>query len=247
MSKSFAICQRELSCLLASSTTYVLLTIFLIVSGVSVSLLSEYDGLNQDALISILTAYPWALAIIIPIFVCNMWSSEQTPQTSNLLSYLSVNARQVVMGKYFATCAIVFLFLIFSMPLWLAVNYFDTANNWYIGMMYVSNLVLVGVFAAICMFLVALFRRQVSSLLVSIGFLLLLLIVGTQPFMTWVQMFVTEQQVVYLNHLRVVDFAESLQGAKWSLTTLTFYFVSMITFLIAACIALPLRKEQGSA
>ena len=169
MKPVIVIAKRELKAFFDSLIAYILLIVFLGISGFFTWLYgSDVFFLGQASLQSFFSIAYWTLFFFIPAITMRMLAEEKKSGTIELLLTKSVTDRQVVLGKFFATLMLIVIALLFTLPYYFTVwsiGPIDQGAVWcgYLGMILMSMaLISIGLFAS------SITNNQIVSFLLSL-------------------------------------------------------------------------------
>lgn len=170
----FAILKKELSSFFASLTGYIVILVFLIITGLILWVIPgpynivNYGYANIDGLFDIA---PYVFLFLIPAITMRSFAEEKRSGTFELISTKPISSLQIVLGKYFADCIIVLLSLLPTIIFYITVyklgapiGNIDSGAVWgsYAG------LLLLGMsFAAIGVFCSSLTDNQIVSFVIA--------------------------------------------------------------------------------
>ncbi len=116
------IAKRELNSFFDSLIAYVLLTIFLMITGFFTWLLvSDVFLINQASLQTMFGVSFWSLLWFIPAITMRSIAEEKKTGTIELLLTRAVTDRQIIIGKFIASFILVALAFAFTLPYYITV------------------------------------------------------------------------------------------------------------------------------
>ncbi|MEN8194084.1 MAG: ABC transporter permease subunit [Bacteroidota bacterium] len=170
MNKIWTISKRELKSFFDSLIAYILIIVFLGLSGFFTWLYgSDVFFIGQATLQPFFSIAYWTLFFFIPALTMRMISDEKKTGTIELLFTKPISDWQLVLGKFLASLELIGIALLFSLPYYISISMIGPIDHgavWsgYFGMMLMSTaLIGVGLFASsvtnsqIVAFLLALF------------------------------------------------------------------------------------------
>ena len=256
MRKFLAIPQKDFKSYFTSPIAYVVLTVFLVVSGfLFFNLLSSFNyrliqllqlkmqiptieisiNLNDWILNPLFNNLGITLLLMLPILTMRLFAEEKKTGTFELVMTSPVSILQVVMGKFIA-CLIFFiimLFLTIQYPLILYIY-----GNPDLGPVYTSylGLLLLGcTFIAIGIFTSALTENQIISAIISFGILLILWIIS------WLGDNVGGKWGEVISYLSLLEHFDDFSKGVINTKDIVFYLSS--TFL-GLCLTFQVIKSQ---
>ncbi|MFA3784020.1 ABC transporter permease subunit [Melioribacteraceae bacterium 4301-Me] len=169
MRQVLVITKRELNAFFDSLIAYILIIVFLGISGFFTWLYgSDIFFTGQASLQPFFSIAYWTLFFFIPAITMRMIAEEKKTGTIELLLTKSVTDWQVVLGKFFATLLLIIITLAFTLPYYITVwsiGPIDHGAVWcgYLGMIFMSMaLVSIGLFAS------SITNNQIVSFLLSL-------------------------------------------------------------------------------
>lgn len=170
MKKIRVITRRELASYFDSLVAYVMIILFLGMSGFFTWLFGNTIFLiNQASLQVFFSISYWTLFFFIPAITMRSLAEETRSGTIELLGTKAVNNWEIVLGKFFSALILVLIALLCTLPYYISVSFLGDIDNgatWggYLGLILMSSMYIsIGIFASsltnnqIVAFLVALF------------------------------------------------------------------------------------------
>lgn len=155
MKEIFIIAQKELKTFFDSLIAYILIVIFLGMSGFFTWLFgSDIFFIGQATLQPFFSIAYWTLFFFIPALTMKMLSEEKRIGTMELLLTKPVSDWQVIFGKFLASLELIGIALIFTLPYYITVSFIGSVDHgavWcgYLGMILMSMaLISIGLFAS---------------------------------------------------------------------------------------------------
>lgn len=171
----WAIFHKELTLYFSTLTGYISGGLFLLLSGLTLWLLPGWGNLfetNTASLAPLFSLAPWLFLILVPAVTMRMFAEERREGTLELLLSRPVPLWSVVLGKYFASVALVFLILLPTLIFPFFVHkYLAAASSIDFGAMwgsYFGLLLLGSVYAAVGLFASTLTSNGVVSFLLAV-------------------------------------------------------------------------------
>ncbi|WP_258104278.1 ABC transporter permease subunit [Marinoscillum sp. MHG1-6] len=170
MSKIWIITRRELASFFDSLIAYVMIILFLGLSGLFTWLVgSNMFFINQASLQVFFSIAYWSLFFFIPAITMRMIAEENRAGTIELLITKAVSDSQIVWGKFLACLLLVAIALVCTLPYYITVSNLGNIDDGaviggYMGLLFLSaSYISIGLFASsvtqnqIVAFLLALF------------------------------------------------------------------------------------------
>ncbi len=169
MSTYLIIAKREVSSFFDSLTAYVLITVFLGLSGFFTWLYgSDVFFVGQASLQSFFSVAYWSLFFFIPALTMRSIAEEKKSGTIEMILSKPVSDFQLVMGKFIANFELILIALLFTIPYYISVSLLGPVDHGavicgYLGMLLMSAaLIGVGIFSS------ALTNNQIVAFLLSL-------------------------------------------------------------------------------
>lgn len=200
MTNLFAVYRRELRSFFSTPVAYLVIVIFLVVSGVLFTLiLADYsrfsfqviragsgvqlEGLNvgEGILRPTFRTLSFLMLLMMPLLTMRSFSEEKKSGTIELLFTYPVRDMEMVLGKFFATLTVFATMLAFTFSYILMLLYFKPipegdAISGYLG------LLLIGAsFIALGIFISSLTENQIIAATWSFGMIMVLWVIGWVP------------------------------------------------------------------
>ena len=231
----WTIIKRELSAYFTSPVAYVIIVIFLVLSGAFTFWVSRWLEARQANLGAFFMWHPWLYLFLVPAVGMRLWSEERRLGTLELLMTLPVTPWQAIIGKFLASWAVLGIALGLTFPMIITVNHLGDPDNGVIFASYCGSFLMAGAYLAISCLTSAMTRNQVISFILSVVACLLLVLAG------WPMVTDVLRSVSWLPGWSI-DFAvassimyhfEDIQRGVIDFRNL-FYFLSIITFSLFA-------------
>jgi ABC-2 type transport system permease protein len=160
-----------------------------------------------------------------------MWSEERRLGTMELLLTMPVTPWQAIVGKFFASWAVLALALVLTFPIWITVNYLGNPDNGVILASYIGSLLMSGAYLAITAVFSAMTRNQVVAFIVSVVLLLFLILAGFPPVTNMLVQWAKPWVVDTIAAFSVMSHFESIQKGVLDTRDLL-YFISVVVFAL---------------
>jgi ABC-2 type transport system permease protein len=172
------IAKKELNTYFDSLTAYILLVVFLGLSGFFTWLYgSDIFFIGQATLAPFFSVAYWTLFFFIPALTMKMIAEERRSGTIELLFTKSISDWQVIVGKFTAIMVLIVIALALTIPYYITVASLGPIDNgavWcgYLGMLFIS-----AVYVSIGMFASSITTNQIVAFLLSLFIGLFFLII----------------------------------------------------------------------
>lgn len=151
MNSTLIVARREFRSNFDSPIGYVVIALSLL--GVGAFFFRDYWTINRATLYPLFTWLPWAFTFfVIPSVTMRLFSEEKRTGTIELLITMPVRDREVVLGKFLATLALIGVLLALTLTYPLLIGRLGALDTWpvaagYLGMMlHASAAIAIGLF-----------------------------------------------------------------------------------------------------
>ena len=169
MYKIFILTRKELQGFFDSLTAYILLIVFLGLSGFFTWLFgSTVFFLNQASLGVFFAVSFWTLFFFIPALTMKSLAEEQRSGTLELLTTKAISHWEIVCGKFFACLALVVLALLCTIPYYITVSFLGEVDHSAILGGYLGLLLLSTSYISLGIFSSSLTSNQIVSFLIAL-------------------------------------------------------------------------------
>jgi ABC-2 type transport system permease protein len=166
----WTICKREVNAFFDSLTAYVLLVIFLGISGTFTWLFGQGDifFVGQASLNTFFQVAFWTLFFFIPAVTMGMVAEERRSGTLELLATKPLDDLQIVAGKWLAAWGLVALALFCTLPYYVTVAQLGPIDHGATISGYIGLLLVSAVYVSIGLFASSLTSNQIVAFLLSL-------------------------------------------------------------------------------
>ncbi len=228
---------RELSTQFYSPIAYIVITIFLVISGIFF-ISDNFTSGGEASVRDIFGNYmPLILVFILPMLTMRLMSEEYRSGTIETLMTAPVNDAEVILGKFFGAVLFYFVLLASTLVYPIVVSLYGPLDvgltlSCYVGLMLVGSLyIAVGIFFSSCT------RNQVIAVLCS--FVLLAVF-------TFLVHYIGQQQEgvvrVVMQHLSIISHFQDFSRGLVDITHVVFFLSSTCLFLFFAVKILEFRR-----
>ncbi len=184
MQKIWIITQRELGSFFDSLTAYVMIILFLGLSGMFTWLVGSNVFLMNQASMDVFFGIAfWSLFFFIPALTMKMIAEENRLGTIELLITKAISDNQIVIGKFLACLILVVIALICTLPYYITISQLGNIDDGGVVGGYLGLIMLSGAYIAIGLFASSLTTNQIVAFLIalfiSIFFHLLFDVIGS--------------------------------------------------------------------
>lgn len=170
----FTVFKREISSFLSSLIAYIVIVVFLLVTGLFMWVFPDYSLLDYGyaSLDQLFVIGPWLFMFLIPAITMRFFSEEKRTGTIELLFTKPVTDLQIILGKFLAGFTLVFFAilptLLYAVTLWYLADPVGNIDTGGIIGSYIGLLLLGGVFVSIGLFASALTDNQIVAFILGL-------------------------------------------------------------------------------
>lgn len=170
MKHIWIICKREINAFFDSLMAYIILIVFLGLSGIFTWLLGGGDVffVGQASLSSFFNVAFWTLFFFIPAITMRMMAEEERAGTMELLATKPISHFQIVAGKWLAAWLLVVISLALTLPYYITVANLGPIDHGATISGYIALLLVSGVYTSIGIFASSLTSNQIVAFIVSL-------------------------------------------------------------------------------
>lgn len=233
MQNIMVIFKRELAGYFTTPIAYIFLIIFVFLSGIFTFYIGNFFTRGQADLLPFFTFHPWLYLFLIPALAMRLWAEERKGGTIELLLTMPITMWEAVLGKFLAAWAFSGIALLFTMPLWITVNYLGDPDNGIIVAGYIGSFLMAGAFLAIGSCVSALTRNQVIAFVVSAVLCLLFVLSGFPVVLDFFSIWAPEFIVTAISTFSFLTHFDAISKGVIDIRDII-YFVSLIAFWLYA-------------
>ncbi len=169
MKKTWIITKRELASFFDSLIAYVMIILFLGLSGIFTWLVTTNIFVGQQASLGTFFGVAfWSLFFFIPAITMRMIAEENKAGTIELLITKAVSDWQIVMGKFLACLILVAIALICTLPYYITISQLGNIDDGSVIGGYFGLLFLSACYISIGLFASSLTQNQIVSILLAL-------------------------------------------------------------------------------
>lgn len=170
MKHTWIICKREMNAFFDSLMAYIMLIVFLGISGVFTWLVGGGDIflVRQASLSSFFNVAFWTLFFFIPAITMRMMAEEERSGTMELLATKPISHFQIVAGKWLAAWLLVASSLALTLPYYITVANLGPIDHGATISGYIALLMISGVYTSIGIFASSLTNNQIVAFIGSL-------------------------------------------------------------------------------
>lgn len=243
MGATFAIFRREFKSYFSTSMGYVILVVFLALSGF-LTIKGRFFELRQADLRVFFDSLPLLFIFFVPAVGMRLWAEEHKSGTIEFLFSLPITVTQAVIGKFLAAWLFLGVALVLTAPVGITVSYLGRPDTSSIVMGYLGAFLMGGAYLAVSMLCSALTRSQIVSFVLSVAVISLFVYADSPALLARMGEGVPAFIIEAVANMSVVGHFESMQRGVLEFRDLTYYSV-LITGLVAmTCIVVDHRRES---
>lgn len=170
----FTVFKREISSFLSSLIAYIVIVVFLLVTGLFMWVFPDYSLLDfgYASLDQLFVIGPWLFMFLIPAITMRFFSEEKRTGTIELLFTKPVTDLQIILGKFFAGFALVIFAVLptvlYAITLWYLADPVGNIDTGGILGSYIGLLLLGAVFVSIGIFASAITDNQIVAFILGL-------------------------------------------------------------------------------
>ncbi|MGD8428335.1 MAG: ABC transporter permease [Balneolaceae bacterium] len=170
MQHIWVICRREINAFFDSLMAYIMLIVFLGLSGLFTWVMGGSDifFVGQASLGSFFGVAFWTLFFFIPAITMRMMAEEERDGTMELLATKPVSSFQIVAGKWLAAWLLVLISLALTLPYYITVANLGPIDHGATVSGYIALALISGVYTGIGIFASSLTSNQIVAFITSL-------------------------------------------------------------------------------
>lgn len=161
------IMRKELSSYFVSPIAYIVIAIFLVVTGWF--FFSTFFLYNQASMRGFFSLLPVILSFVIPAVTMKLFSEEFNRGSYEMLMTLPVNRLEVIMGKFLAAMGFTMVMLLPTLVYALTISGLGELDPGPVIGGYIGAILLGGLFAAVGLFASSLTRNQIIAFIIAMA------------------------------------------------------------------------------
>src|SRR5437763_15351080 len=173
--------KRELVAYFTSPVAYVVLVIFLLLTGFFTFTAGNFFERGEASLAAFFGWHPWLYLVLVPAVGMRVWAEERRSGTLELLLTMPITPWQAIVAKFLASWAFLAVALALTFPAVITANILGDPDNGQIVAGYLGSLLLAGAYLAIACMTSAMTRNQVVAFILSVVLCLFLILAGFNP------------------------------------------------------------------
>ncbi len=232
MNKVWAIAKRDFQSYFASPVAYIVLTVYMVLSGFFFYSIISYFARNESMnmpynveIRALINNMAVMLLFVTPMLTMKLFAEEKKMGTLELLLTSPVTLTHIVLGKFLAASLLLGTMIGVSLQYPAFLISFGNPDPGPLFSAYLGFTLLGLSFIAVGVFASSLTENQIISTMISFGFLLIFWMIG------WVADGLTGMAGRIVSSLSLLSHLESFTKGMLDLTDITFY-VSVIVFFL---------------
>jgi ABC-2 type transport system permease protein len=181
MNNISAIFKRELRSYFSSPIGFVFIIFFVLVSNSFFFIVQDFFKQGQVSMRYYFAALPWVFLFFVPAVTMRLWAEEKKLGTLEVLLTMPLKEIDVVLGKFFASFAFIFISLSCSITIPITLGILGKPDYGVVLGSYIGALLLGSAYLAIGLYISSLSENQVVAFVISLAVIFTLLLVGLAP------------------------------------------------------------------
>lgn len=176
MNKIITILKKELNSYFNSPLGYVVISVFLVISGWLFMQTFFLEG--QSSMRQFFGLLPVIFMFILPAVTMSEWAEEKRSGTVEVLMTFPVRSSDVVFSKFFSALAFLSIMLLFSFPIPYMITSIGSPDTGVILAGYLGAILLGSSYIAIGLWVSSVTKNQIVSFLIGAGIIFVFFIIG---------------------------------------------------------------------
>jgi len=230
--------KNELASYFCRPATYFFIVIFLILNQTLTFYVGDFFQRNEADLLSFFEMIPWVFAV----FVSAIITQHAFHQKKMLANETTAIYTQVI-ARFFADWVITLVALLFTIPLWITLNYLGHPDNEAIMAGYLGCLLLGGAFAAVAVCFTSFIKTPLLAFLLSTVVCLFFLVKGTPMVLDYLETVTPLWVPNMLNSFSLLTHFSSLCRGLFDARTLIYIVTFIVFWLFLTTVILEKHKK----
>ena len=233
---------RELSGYFATPVAYVVLAIFLGMSGAFTFYLGNFFDRGQADLSAFFLFHPWLYLVLVPAIAMRLWAEERKSGTIELFLTLPISITEAVLGKFLAAWAFIGVALVLTFPIWITVNVLGEPDNGVIVASYVGSFLMAGGFLSIGSCISAATKSQVIAFVVSAALCFVMTVSGAPIVLNFFAAWAPAAVLDIVQSLSFIGHFSAINRGVLDLRDFIYFGALIAAFLFANAALVDLKK-----
>ena len=225
MENILTITKKEFRSYFISPIAYIFITVFLVISNFL--FFQSFFLINQADMREYFSLLPWIFLFFIPAITMRSWAEEKRGKTLELLLTWPLSDIEVVIGKYLASLAFLFVAILSSLTIPITIAILGSPDMGPIIGGYVGALLMGGAYLAIGLWISSHTENQIIAFIVGVVASFIMFIIGN-PFVT---MAVPGWMVPLFSYLGLGNHFQSIERGVIDSRDII-YYLSVIGFFL---------------
>lgn len=174
----WAVLRHEWRQYIYSPLTVIFLCVFTGILSASIFLVGDFFSTDDASLRLFSIFLPWVCLVLVPALAMRAWGDEAADSNLELSFSLPFPIRDLILGKFFAGCAILLIALACTVPFPMTLAYLGQPDPGTLVAGYFAAALFLMTCFAICLFAAALVRDEISAFVLGLALLLILMLAG---------------------------------------------------------------------
>ena len=176
MNKSLIIAKKELNSYFNSPLGYVVISVFLVISGWL--FIQTFFIVGQATLRSFFNLLPILFMFIIPAITMSSWAEEKRSGTVEILMSFPVSSVKVVLAKFLSSFVFLLIMLILTLAISIMVSNVGFPDGGIVIAGYIGAIFLGSAYIAIGLWISSITKNQIISFLVTVSIIFVFYMIG---------------------------------------------------------------------
>lgn len=166
MGNILAVFKREMKSYFNSAIAYIIITVFLLITGWFFA--TPLFVVNEASMRNMMGVVPLIFVFFIPAITMRLLSEEQKVGTIELILTMPIRESELILGKFFASLALLFVALVFTWAYVLTISLLGNPDGGPIFTGYIGLLLMGGAYLSIGVFASSLTENQIVAFIISL-------------------------------------------------------------------------------
>jgi ABC-2 type transport system permease protein len=176
-----AVARRELRAYFSTPVAFIIVVFFLVLTSAWFFYVQQFFAQGVASLRGYFSLWPVVFIALLPAITMRSWAEERRQGTAEILLTLPLRERELVLGKFAASLALLCIVVVLSLPVPLLVATLGALEPGAVATQYLGVLLLGCAGLAAGQFVSALSANQVSAFLFSVLVMLFITMIGQVP------------------------------------------------------------------
>ena len=238
-----AIIKKELLEYFQTPIAYIIIAIFLAVSGSLTFFPGYFIGRNVAGLDAFFMWHSWLYILLVPAITMRLWAEEKQLGTIELLLTFPISLPSLVIGKFLSAWIFAIIALAGTLPMWWTVNYLGQPDNGVIFAGYIGSILMSGGYIAIGSCISAMTKSQIISFIVTLMICLIFTASGEVIIVNFIDNWLPQILVETISQFSFATNFESITKGLLKISSLIYFISLIILWLFLNVLALENRRS----